>query len=99
MFYCYILYSKKIDRFYKGHTNNLQDRISRHNAASEKATQEGVPWILCWTTSKNSRSEAMILEQKLKNLNRGRLIQFMLKYEQGIGSPDELLLLKQLSGC
>ena len=99
MFYCYILYSEKLDRFYKGHTNNLEDRLHRHNAASEKATQDGVPWRLCWATAKDSRSEAFILEQKLKNLSRDRLLRFMLKYAEGIGSPDELLFLKQLSGC
>jgi hypothetical protein len=28
-----------------------------------------------------------------------RLVQFMLKYQDGVASPDELLLLKQQSGC
>ena len=99
MFYCYILYSHKIDSFYKGQTDNLELRFARHNAATEKATQNGCPWIICWATQKNTRSEVVRLELKLKNLSRQRLLKFMLKYDEDIWGPDELLLLKQLSGC
>jgi putative endonuclease len=65
----------------------------------EKATQSGVPWTLVWSTDKLSRSAAMILERKLKNLTRKRLIDFILKYSEGVGGPDEFLLLEKLSGC
>ena len=59
----------------------------------------GTPWSLIWSTQKPSKSEAILLEFKLKNLSQMRLIAFMLKYENGLEGPDELLLLKQLSGC
>lgn len=48
------------------------------------------PWLLLWTTQKGSRSEAMTLETKLKNLSSTRLIQFILKFSEG-GSRMELL--------
>ena len=95
----YILYSSKLESFYKGQTSAIEDRLSRHNRGAEKATKSGVPWTLVWSAEKESRSEALALESKLKNLSRERLIRFMLKYEDGVASPDELLLLKQLSGC
>ena len=99
MFFCYILYSESTDTFYKGQTDNLVLRLKRHNDAAEKATRHGVPWRICWATQKQSRSEAVILELKLKNLSRARLIQFMIKYQADLWSPDELLYLQQLSGC
>ncbi|MBM3186983.1 MAG: GIY-YIG nuclease family protein [Bacteroidetes bacterium] len=34
MFYTYILYSKKLNSFYKGETGNINDRLSRHNSYS-----------------------------------------------------------------
>jgi len=93
----YILYSISTDRFYKGATKDVKERLSRHNAGYEKATKPGKPWTLIWTTQKPSKSEAIKLEYKLKNLSRKRLIDFILKYSDGVASQDELLLLKQLS--
>jgi len=65
----------------------------------ESATKDGVPWILLWTIGKDSRSEAIKLENKLKNLSQKRIIEFMLKYREGVEGPDALLLLQQWSGC
>ncbi|WP_367182411.1 GIY-YIG nuclease family protein, partial [Winogradskyella sp.] len=38
------------------------------------------PWKLLWYTEKPSRSEALSLEKKLKNLSKDRLIDFIKKY-------------------
>ncbi|RLD86869.1 MAG: hypothetical protein DRJ09_11225 [Bacteroidetes bacterium] len=35
-YYVYILYSRRTDTFYKGQSNNMQDRLKRHNSGSEK---------------------------------------------------------------
>ena len=80
----YILYSESLDRYYKGQTKDLYDRLHRHNHKYEKATQDGVPWILVWCTKKKSRSEAVLLESKLKNLTKVRLRKFIAKYKDGI---------------
>ncbi|MBK6946913.1 MAG: GIY-YIG nuclease family protein [Haliscomenobacter sp.] len=45
-FFVYILYSKSTDTFYKGQTQDLRDRLGRHNAQQEKATAPGAPWVL-----------------------------------------------------
>lgn len=79
-FFVYILYSESADKYYKGQTNNLEDRLKRHNAGSEVATAKGRPWKLVWSTEKESRSEAIILEKKLKNMNRLKLKFFIDKY-------------------
>ena len=98
-YFTYILYSKSLDKFYKGSTHDISDRLSRHNGGREKATKSGVPWILIWKTEKSTRSEAQKLEFKLKNLSRARLCSFILKYSDGVAGPDELLFVEQLSGC
>jgi len=91
MHYTYILYSKSTDSFYKGSTQNIEERLKRHNRKLEKATQFGAPWILLWSISKSTKGEAQILEFKLKNLSRKRLYEFMLKYNEGVAGPDELV--------
>ena len=98
-FQVYILYSEKINSFYKAQTSNLTDRLYRHNHRYEKATQAGVPWKLIWTSEKPTRSEALILEKKLKNLSVKRTIEFIFKYKEGIPSSDELDLIIKLSEC
>jgi putative endonuclease len=95
----YIIYSESADSFYKGQTENLCERLTRHNKKIEKATKSGIPWRLIWSTNKSTRSSALKLEQKLKNLSRKRLINFMLTYSEGVAGPDEFLQLEKLSGC
>ncbi len=88
-YYVYILYSKTLDVYYKGQTSDLKDRLYRHNNSQEKATMKGVPWDLIWYTKKTTRSEAVILELKLKNLSRERLIRFIDHHSEGLAGPDD----------
>ena len=98
-FFVYVLYSSALDKFYKGQTSNVHSRLADHNSAKVGYTAKGYPWRLIWSTKKDSRSEAVLLEQKLKNLSRARLIKLMLKYSSDIESDDEFSFLKKLSSC
>jgi putative endonuclease len=73
-FFVYIIYSEKFDKFYIGQTEDITDRLIRHNNGYEQATRPYKPWILKCIIEKSTRSEAMILERKLKNLNRQKLL-------------------------
>ena len=81
MFYVYILYADKFDKFYNGQTNNIQVRVQRHNSGSEKATMPFIPWTLKFYIEKQTRKEAMELEIKLKNLSKDRIHKFIEKYQ------------------
>ncbi len=85
----YIIYSKTADSYYKGQTDNLSERIQRHNNGWEKATRNGAPWQLIWSIEKPDRASAMALEKKLKNLSRKRLLEFIAKYDKGVAGPDD----------
>ena len=80
-YFVYINYSEKFDKFYIGQTKNFKSRFLLHNSGMVKSTSPYIPWINVLLIEKPSRSEAMILEKKLKNLNRDRLIQFIEKYK------------------
>jgi len=99
MYFVYIIYSPRTDTFYRGQTNHLEERIKRHNYGSEKFTSKGIPWMLIWSTEKVTRSGALLLERKLKNMSREKLIKFMKKYFENIADPDTMILLDQWSGC
>jgi putative endonuclease len=81
-YYVYILFSESADSYYKGQTSSLEERLIRHNSGIEKATKRYTPWKLVWSTAVNSRSEATILEKKIKNLSRKRLLNFMKNYAE-----------------
>ncbi|MDR9488582.1 GIY-YIG nuclease family protein [Salibacter sp.] len=87
-YHVYVLYSFSVDKFYKVYTNNLEERINRHNSGREISTKFGAPWSLIWTTEKKSASKAMTLERKLKNLSRQRLLIFMNKYDIGLVNQE-----------
>ena len=82
-FFVYILRSESGGGYYVGQTADVASRLMRHNAGSESATARYVPWTLIWQAEKPTRSEAVQLERKLKNLSRVRLEAFMRKYGDG----------------
>ncbi len=67
MFYLYILISETSGRLYIGQTNDLEDRISRHNSNQNLATKNKGPWKLLFQKQFELRSQAVQLEKKLKS--------------------------------
>ncbi len=51
MFYCYILYSERLDKYYIGSTNDLNGRLQRHNTSNHGFTSTGKPWELKYSES------------------------------------------------
>ncbi|MCC7401722.1 MAG: GIY-YIG nuclease family protein [Chitinophagaceae bacterium] len=80
LFYVYIIYSEGYDRYYIGQTQDFETRLQRHNNGMEKATKPYKPWKLKCLIIKSTRGEAMILEKKIKNLNREKLERFIATY-------------------
>jgi putative endonuclease len=66
MFFVYILLSEKSNRFYVGQTQDLENRFQRHNKMLVRSTKNGVPWRLVHVFDVVSRSEAVVLERKIK---------------------------------
>ena len=67
-YHVYILKSRNFDKFYYGQTQNLHNRLKYHNRGYSKYTKDYMPWELFAYKDCESRSEAMLLEKKLKNL-------------------------------
>ena len=66
MLFVYILYSEVRKKYYVGQTNEIHQRLQRHNSAKVKSTKTGVPWNLIKVIQVTSRSEAMSLEERIK---------------------------------
>ena len=72
MFYVYVLKSLKDKRHYIGQTNDLRDRLYRHNRGFVPATKNRIPFELVYAEEVNSRKEAMNRERYLKSLKGGK---------------------------
>jgi putative endonuclease len=65
-FKVYILWSESLKKFYVGNTNDVIDRLFRHNAGYEKYTSKGTPRKLIHEIVCKDRKEAYNLEMKIK---------------------------------
>ncbi|WP_297098986.1 GIY-YIG nuclease family protein [uncultured Draconibacterium sp.] len=66
MYFCYILYSQKLDKFYIGSTADLEGRLQRHNTSNKGFTSTGKPWELKYYETFDEKSDAMKREMQLK---------------------------------
>ncbi len=66
MFFVYILYAPKFDRFYIGQTADLSIRLKQHNDGAVKPTRHYRPWLLAHKEPFDSRSDALKREHFLK---------------------------------
>ena len=67
MFVMCILKSEKPDRYYIGHTSELEDRLQRHKEGRSKSTKAGAPWVVVYTEQFATKSEAYQRQIQIKN--------------------------------
>ena len=65
-YYAYILVSKVDGSLYTGQTNNLKERLRRHNAGLTRASKTKAPYDVGYFEMYESRSEAMWREWEFK---------------------------------
>lgn len=56
-YFTYILYSRRLNKYYVGHTNNLERRLLYHNSGYNKSTKSGLPWELVYKEGYESKEE------------------------------------------
>jgi putative endonuclease len=77
MYTTYILFSSKINKYYTGHTIDLNRRLIEHNHGKTAFMSRGVPWEVVYTRTFNSRIEAMKLEIIIKKRGAQRFLNDM----------------------
>ncbi|MDP5082280.1 MAG: GIY-YIG nuclease family protein [Winogradskyella sp.] len=83
IFNTYILYSKSKDRFYVGHTADVEDRLNRHNSGRSKSTKYGMPWEIAYTKEFTTKPEAYQFEMLIKSKkSRDFIIQLIKDYKR-----------------
>lgn len=75
MFYTYILKSKISSRYYIGSTNNLENRIERHNKGYVRSTKPFRPWKVIHTEKFKSLLESRRREKQIKGWKSRKAIE------------------------
>ena len=65
-YFVYIIESFKDGSYYVGSTQNLNDRIARHNQGRSKYTKTKRPWNLIYSEEHPDRSSAVRREEQIK---------------------------------
>jgi putative endonuclease len=73
MYHVYILKSIASGHHYIGHTNDLVERIERHNGGRVHSTKNGRPWKIVLTEKYETKSEAAKREMEIKKYKGGIL--------------------------
>ena len=79
MHYVYIIYSKKTDRYYTGHSKDVDNRLVKHNKRHSAATKAGVPWRLEKKIAFSTKSEAIKAENWIKRMKSRRIIEQIIR--------------------
>ncbi len=79
MYFCYILYSKSLDKFYVGSCSDLENRIRKHNLGHATFTSTGIPWELKWSRSFETNSLALQFEKSVKKKKSRIYIEKLIK--------------------
>lgn len=79
MFYLYILHSSKLDKYYIGHTADIEKRLREHNTGISKFTAKVSDWVLKYTESFTTREEARKRELEIKKKKSRKYIEWLIK--------------------
>ena len=77
--YTYILYSKKINKYYIGACTHLEIRLNEHNSGKSKFTSRGIPWLIVFTEEHPSLAEAKKRETYIKKQKSRIFIESLLR--------------------
>ncbi len=80
--FVYIIYSKKIDKYYIGCSNNPKRRLKYHNlgkGGGRAYTKRAKYWRLVYTKLFYERKSALEYERKLKRMKSRKYIESIIK--------------------
>ena len=86
MYSVYIIYSRKIDKYYIGFSSDVNERLLKHNRKSKGFSSLGRPWILLHTEHYIIKKDAMNREKQLKNWKNRERLEALIK--NGSEHPD-----------
>jgi putative endonuclease len=81
-FYSYILYSRSLDEYYIGETEDVKARLQLHNSGFFKGsyTSKSSGWVIFFLIKCTSRNQARMIERHIKNMKSRKYIENLKTY-------------------
>ncbi|NOR87795.1 MAG: GIY-YIG nuclease family protein [Bacteroidales bacterium] len=79
--YFYILYSSILDKYYIGHTKDLDGRLRRHNSNHKGWTGNANDWTIEYTEEFEMKSFASVRELEVKKWKSRKRVEKQIKKE------------------
>jgi len=67
MFYAYVIKSVDHGFYYKGHCEDVEERLKQHNSGMTGSIRPYIPFILIYKEGFNTREEAVLRERYFKS--------------------------------
>ena len=82
MFYVYIIFSKNIDTYYIGQTEDFDTRLTEHNSGffHNSFTSKANDWKLFHLIGCSSKTQAIKIEAHIKKMKSRKYIESIAKY-------------------
>jgi putative endonuclease len=74
-YFIYIIYSTQLDRYYVGHTNNLEERVRKHNTNHKGYTGVVGDWQVVYSEIYQTKSAAYKREREVKKWKKRNQIE------------------------
>ncbi|MBC7912783.1 MAG: GIY-YIG nuclease family protein [Pyrinomonadaceae bacterium] len=78
LFFVYIIYSAKLDRYYVGHTEDLAKRLNDHNTGLSTYTSRDNSWRLVYSEEFAERNLARMRELAIKRKKSRKYIEWLI---------------------
>ncbi|MCA6437196.1 MAG: GIY-YIG nuclease family protein [Bacteroidetes bacterium] len=78
MFYIYIIYSQKLNRYYIGYTTDLATRLTEHNSGISTYTSKASDWVLKYKEKYDTREQAMSRERAIKAKKSRKYLEYLI---------------------
>ncbi len=74
-YYTYVIKSVSSNYHYKGHCENLENRLKEHNSGKTKSNKAYLPFEICYFEEFATREEAIKREKYFKSASGRRYLQ------------------------
>ncbi|MFO8086777.1 MAG: GIY-YIG nuclease family protein, partial [Bacteroidales bacterium] len=78
----YIIYSKSVDKYYLGHSQDLVDRLRKHNSNHKGFTGKANDWEVVYSESYSNKSDAYARELQIKKWKNRKRIKRLISKKQ-----------------
>ena len=77
-FYVYIIYSKRLDKYYVGYTEDILVRLTQHNTGISTFTSKATDWELKYKEEFIDRNNAYKRESEIKRKKSRKYIEWLI---------------------